>query len=297
MKRIAAVALCMILVVFFSTVLAVSGFNAQTPSIKVMSYNIRMALATDDPVPWEGRKDKVLALIKDENPDIVNMQEVTGRQYHYLREKLGDEYGWYGLYRTLTIPHDSPTYELFAAFDEASPIFYKKSRFELVAQECFWLSETPDVVSRGWDADANRICTHVTLLDKITKKTVEVYNTHFDHMGETARLESAKLISGKISNHSGPAIATGDFNFNEGEEGYPIMAEAMKDAKFVAKDSDTGASFQKFTAGSMTGKPIDFVFVTDHFNVEKYKLNRGFYGGEYPPSDHFALSVVLNYKE
>ena len=142
------------------------------------------------------------------------MQEVLHPQLEDLLERL-PEYDYVGVGRT-----DGATK------GEYSPIFFLKDKYEALEKGNFWLSETPDVAgSKGWDAALERIASYAKLRDKATGKIFMAVNTHFDHVGVTARKESAKLIMQKIQQIVGnrPAVVTGDFNITEDDEAYTTM--------------------------------------------------------------------------
>lgn len=162
----------------------------QNTVCKVMSYNIWYANPDAGENTWENRRDGVANAVIDQKADIVGMQEVLFRQVADL-EKLLPEYSWVGVGR-----------DDGKQGGEFEPIFFNRERFDLVQSGNFWLSETPDSAgSLGWDAKCIRIATWVQLKDKNSGLEIFVFNTHFDHEGETARLESAKLLVKKIQNN------------------------------------------------------------------------------------------------
>ena len=163
------------------------------------------------------------------------MQEVLHPQFEDLLERL-PEYDYVGVGRT-----DGATK------GEYSPIFFLKDKYEALEKGNFWLSETPDVAgSKGWDAALERIASYAKLRDKATGKIFMAVNTHFDHVGVTARKESAKLIMQKIQQIVGnrPAVVTGDFNITEDDEAYTTMVTnefKMNDAYHMTLNHDGAA--------------------------------------------------------
>jgi endonuclease/exonuclease/phosphatase family metal-dependent hydrolase len=155
--------------------------------IKVISYNIRYNNPNDGKDIWENRRSSVVDFIKNENPDFLGLQEVTLSQLTYLNTNL-TEYSYVGVGRD-----DGKTK------GEYSPIYYKKTLFELLKTETFWLSKTPGSISVGWDASMERICTYGYFKVRNSDKKLWIFNSHFDHIGKIAREESAKLILKKIS--------------------------------------------------------------------------------------------------
>jgi endonuclease/exonuclease/phosphatase family metal-dependent hydrolase len=153
--------------------------------LAVVTYNIRYDNPADVPKGngWaERRRPQVIALLRDSSADIFGLQEVLPSQYAELTAAFPD-YASYGL------PRDDGKTK-----GEMSPIFYRAARFTLVSAQTRWLSLTPDVPSKNWDAGLFRICTHVRLYDKVADRFLDVWNTHWDNRGAEARLESAKLM-------------------------------------------------------------------------------------------------------
>ena len=156
--------------------------------IKVMSYNIRLDVASDGENRWDARKDKVAGLMNYYEADFIGGQEVQHHQLQYLLTQL-TKYNYIGVGR-----------DDGKEAGEYSCIFYNKEKFTVMQQATFWLSQTPDSVSFGWNAAYRRVCTYGLFQSKKTKQMLWVFNTHFDHIGDTARLESAKLIREQIEN-------------------------------------------------------------------------------------------------
>lgn len=190
---------------------------------------------------------------------------------------------------------------------EYSPILYDTSRFKLVRQGTFWLSERPDTVSRGWDAACNRVCTwglfkvpNYSTESKPGNPYVFVFNTHFDHMGDTARKKSAELILRKIrelnpNRHA--TIVMGDFNSEPGQPAIQtletMLFETRNQSEEVLGNADTWNAFR------FQEKPkgwIDHIFTypKDRFLVRKYATLTDSYDLKYP-SDHFPVLVELGF--
>ena len=169
----------------------------------VASYNVRYANPADEQRGngWSQRCPVICNQIAYESFDLVGMQEVLKSQFDDLSNRLSRDYGCIGVGR-----NDGKT------SGEYAPIFYKKDRFILLDSGCFWLSETPDKPSVGWDAKYPRICSWAQLQDRNTGNTLYFLNTHFDHVGKQARKESACMIVKWIRRHSdcGETILVGD---------------------------------------------------------------------------------------
>lgn len=230
------------------------------------TFNIRLKNNGDSKLGfgWEVRCDRVAGYIKDKKLDIVGIQEVLHPQLEDLIARL-PEYDYVGVGRT-----DGKTK------GEYSPIFFLKDKFEVLDKGNFWLSETPDVPgSKGWDAALERIASYVKLKDKASGKIFMGVNTHFDHVGVTARKESAKLIMQKIQEIVGtrPAVVTGDFNITEDDEAYTTMTTnvfKMNDAyHMTAQHTGTCFTFHDFCRiEPMKCDKIDFIFVTPSVRVK-----------------------------
>jgi len=171
--------------------------------LNIMTYNIRYDTASDSINVWSNRKEFAASCIKFYEVDIVGLQEVLHRQLEDLKHYL-PEYEAFGVGRA-----DGKTK------GEYSAVMYKKDRFEVLENETFWLSENPEAIGvKGWDAACERIVTWGHLKDKKTGKDFYLANTHFDHVGKVARMESSRLLLSKLKEiaKDKPVIVTGDFN-------------------------------------------------------------------------------------
>jgi len=185
-----------------------------------MSFNIRLDNPADGPDRWANRRERVAATIAARTPDVVGLQEVLLHQQAFLSESLPD-YGHYGVGR------DDGQKK-----GEATPVFFRKDRFAMLDQGTFWLSGSPDRPgSVGWDAAITRICSWVLLQEFGSDKRLYVFNTHFDHIGEQARVESATLIRRKIAEIAGtqPWVLLGDFNSAPDSAAYRRLTDATGD--------------------------------------------------------------------
>ena len=180
-------------------------------NIEVISYNIRYENLDDGENQWDLRKKTLINYLKNKSPSIVAMQEVLNSQLLDLNFSLS-EYSFVGIGR-----------EDGKKKGEFCPIFFNKYRFELIESETFWLSETPEKISVGWDAALERICTYAKFKDLENNREFWVFNTHFDHIGVKARNESVELILKKIKEvNKGkiPILLTGDFNLTPEKKTY-----------------------------------------------------------------------------
>lgn len=259
--------------------------------IKVITYNIRYDNAGDSINRWSNRIGKMDTLLNKYNADVFGFQEVLVNQLNDL-EKILPGFEHVGVGR-----NDGKTK------GEYAPIFYKKNKFQCMSNGNFWLSPTPNVTgSVGWDAQLTRICTYVKLKEKETGKVFFVFNTHFDHIGDSARMMSAKLILQIINElaESLPVILMGDFNCEPTDLGYKEIIASSKPifTDTYSDDNSTGShcSFTGFEVNSQICKRIDYIFITPQFEKLNFKISNANDGTNYP-SDHLAVLTELKWKQ
>ena len=262
--------------------------------VRVMSYNIRYGTANDGDNHWEKRKDFLIETIKAFDPDLLGTQETLGFQRDLLAEKLSS-------YEALGVGRDDGKEK-----GEMTALYFKRSRFEKLDGGHFWLSETPDVPgSKSWDTSLTRMVSWVKLRDKLQPKAKPImfFNTHFDHRGEQARVESAKLIRRKVEEaaKSCRVIVTGDFNAGEDNPAYRAFFGVNDGKKSLLRDvyrlmhptrTTTEGTFSNFKAGQISGPRIDWIGVSAEWKIVKADIDRTQRDGR-TPSDHFAVTAVL----
>lgn len=235
----------------------------KTTNINWATFNIRYDNPEDSLNNWKYRRDSVANYVKNNNIDIVGMQEVLYNQLQDLAERL-PEYAHVGVCR------DDGDKE-----GEASPIFYKTSRFKALDSGNFWLSQYPDSAGFiGWDGACCRIASWVKLQDKDNGNVFMAVNTHFDHVGVLARRNAALLIIDRIKKIVGdkPAVLTGDFNVSDTSQAYKTITEnefVLKDAHKNA-DKISGPAYSWHDWGKQPleeREKIDFIFVTEGIKV------------------------------
>lgn len=245
----------------------VSSLGASAQELTVGSYNIRYKNRNDSIKGnvWQVRSKCIANQIIWERPDIFGAQECLHPQLMDL-EQLLDGYEWIGIGRD-----DGKQAGEYAA------IFYKSERLELLEQGHFWLSETPEMPSKGWDAACVRICTWGHFRDRSTQKEFYFLNLHMDHVGVTARSESAKLVMQRITQmtHGGKklAVLTGDFNVSQTDELYTLFTQSgiLKDCyTHAATRFAENGTFNSFNSRKYTTERIDHIFVTPTTTVESY---------------------------
>lgn len=238
--------------------------QAKKIKMKCITLNLRFDNKGDGINKWDNRKERVSQFLNDEAADIICLQEVLDRQLNDLDGFL-DGYAHVGVGRD-----DGKTR------GEYAPIFYKKEKYEKLENGYFWLSEHPDSIgSVGWDASLPRIVTWIKLKDKKKDRIFVVINTHFDHIGRKARLQSAELIKRWVYEnvHSLPVILAGDLNVTEKSEAYRSLTDDgspfVDASKICKKREGVGYSFHNFGKLQMFVKSkIDYIFVSSGIKVK-----------------------------
>lgn len=184
---------------------------------------------------------------------------------------------------------------------ESSNIYYKKDRFILKETNTFWLSETPNIISKGWDAAFNRVCTYALFNDTIANKYIWVFNTHLDHIGEVARTKGIELILSKIAelnSQNYPVIFMGDFNSEPTDDRIISLKSHMNDCRDISEEKPFGPSgtFNGFNHHEPVTLLIDYIFVSKNnkLKVKKYGILSDSKDLKYP-SDHLPIFVKLSY--
>lgn len=254
-----------------------SPLSAQ--SINVMSYNIRSSVKNqqDGVNGWENRKEAAVKMLLIERPDVVGMQEEMPDQEAYFRDKLSL------VYDGVSISRDPNNRE-----DEACAVFYNKLKYDLVRTNTFWLSETPNEPSRGWDGKYKRIVTYVYVKDKKTNQLYLVFNTHLDHKGVVAREKSLQLIADSaiaIGGDTVPMFVMGDLNVTPDAPELAPMWNTMKLAQNEAPVTDSSYTFHGYKDSK--GKMIDYIFYRNCSALE-FRILREGYGVKYL-SDHYPI--------
>ncbi len=251
-------------------------------SINIVSANVRTWSPTDIlQKSWFFRADKLLKSVTAQSPDIIGFQEVTKMHYAYLTENLT------GYDNVLEYRDNSP-------LSEGCPIFYRSDRFELVDKGSFWLSETPEVMSKDWNSACYRICSYVILKDIQSQSELVVFNTHLDHISDEARINGIKVVLDKIAQFGGlPSIIMGDFNADETSETYKCATENFLDAKYQTDRTMTGATYQGF-GKALDRENIDYFMISkEGIKVNEYRIIDTLYDGKYYPSDHFPIYLNI----
>jgi len=264
-------------------------------TIRVMSFNDRNSHAHDGDNDWPHRRELFFDTIEKFNPDLLGMQEVLADQHDDVAKRMSG-------YALVGVARDDGKRK-----GEWALIVYRKDRFKELDSGNFWLSETPDVPgSKSWDAALTRICSWVRLKDTRTGREFVYGNTHYDHVGHVARANSSKLIMKTLPELSkgNPVILTGDFNTSEDDPPYKTithptdtgMAHFTDSYREVHPDrSPDEASYHGFK-GKTKGSRIDFILHTPEFSADSATIDRNKSPEGMYPSDHFAVTAVLQWK-
>lgn len=249
--------------------------------VKVISYNIRVINSKDGENEWKYRAAASDAMIKDYAPDIFGLQEAMPGHLEYLNKAL-PKYASVGVGR-----------EDGVSKGEHMSIYYNTKTIRLEKWGTYWLSETPDVPSKGWDAACKRTATWALLTVKSTGKQFFYVNTHLDHRGAVAQQKGLDLIVKRIAemNPDGlPMILTGDFNV---EPNCPVLAELntrMLDARKTAEKTDSRATFNGWGARAIV---IDYIYYSGFSACPEYETIVRQYKGVPYISDHYPIFARL----
>jgi len=259
--------------------------------ISLMTYNIRFDSRSDGENIWENRKETLVNQIRFHEPDVMGTQEGLEHQIQFIDEKL-KSYSYVGIAR-------ADVKEGWKG--EYSAIFYNTKKFTEIKNGTFWLSKTPDIPSRGWDASLNRICTYILLKSKSNGEQFWVFNTHFDHKGKLARENSAKLILeiiNEINQQHFPAFLMGDFNLKPDETPIQHILNEFYDSRDLTQEPPFGpvGTFNGFDINRPVINRIDYIFVNDkNIQIKKYGALANVKDLKYP-SDHFPIIINVELK-
>ena len=249
--------------------------------LKVISFNIRHCNDKDGNSVAE-RAPRLYEIISRYNPDVMGFQELRSNWEPYLEQYFGTEYDMFNKYRAGKEDH------------EAAPIFWRRDKFECIKNGYFWLSDTPEIESRGWDEVYNcyRMCEYVILRERQSGKEFTFMNTHYG-FGDNGQIKSADLIyaySKKISDL--PTFITGDFNMTPDSLGYAQMVKHFADVNAVTVN-DTRDTFHNYHPEVYLNQHIDYCFVNDKVKPITQKIIDDNVRGKYP-SDHFGIIATVH---
>lgn len=258
--------------------------TANRPLLTLMTFNIRFDNPGDGDNRWENRRDYVAQTMLFHHAQVCGLQEALHSQIQDLLQRMPG-------YAFVGVGRDDGQLK-----GEFSPILYDTRRLQLLDSGTFWLSDTPDRVSKGWDAALPRVATWAKLRDKAGKKVFFVVNTHFDHIGKEARKNSAALIVQRVQQMAGNSsrgFIMGDFNARPDEAPIAVLSQAFRDCKPLSQMPHFGpeATFNGFGAKEQEGMRIDYIFCNDsNVKVLQHATLSGTWGGRFA-SDHHAVMI------
>lgn len=266
--------------------LLLTAATVSAQPIALLTYNIRYDNPADGDNAWPKRRDFLASQIRFHAPDIFGIQEGLKSQVDYLQAQL-PAYTYVGVGRD-----DGKT------AGEYSALFFRTDRFRALESGTFWLSPTPDTVSKGWDAALPRICTWALLKDTASGRKLWVFNTHFDHIGQQARRESAALILEKIHQKNTerlPVVLMGDLNSGPNSPPVRLVTQDLRDAHIHSQEPVFGppGTFNGFRFNEPVELCIDYIFVSPDLTVRKYAVLSDSRDCRYP-SDHLPVFVLLD---
>jgi len=258
---------------------------------EAMTYNIRLDIASDGDNAWPHRRSALTGLVAYYAPDLVGMQEVLLNQKQAVEADLP-------AYQFVGVARDDGKDK-----GEFSPLGFRRDRFALVTSGTFWLSPTPGTPSKGWDAALPRIASWARLKDKASLRMLLVVNTHFDHIGTTARIESAKQIRRWIGDNrktGETVVLMGDFNSPATSPAHSAIVDdapgqiALHDTLAISRTPHFGplGTFTGFKIGQLDPSPIDHIFVGEGVTVLRHATLTQQTGGRLP-SDHYPVLADL----
>ncbi|TDU39559.1 endonuclease/exonuclease/phosphatase family metal-dependent hydrolase [Gelidibacter sediminis] len=258
----------------------------QENGLRVMTYNLRLDTASDNENAWSNRKAFVSSQIMFLEPDILGVQEARPNQVTDLKEALTD-------YMFIGQGRDG------GQEGEHAGIYYNSKKVSVEQDQTFWLSTTPDTVSKGWDAAYPRVCTFGLFRLKQSKQKFWVFNTHLDHDGQVAQKEGLLLILEKIKNvnrNNYPVILMGDFNIEPDSEIFSRLKPYYKDSRLeAAVVFGPEGTFNAFKYHEPVTRRIDYILVSNDISVQKYGTLSSAIDFRFP-SDHFPVFVQIMLK-
>ena len=255
----------------------------ESPELKVMSYNIRMGSANDGTNSWQFRFPATLEMINDQKPDVFGIQEALENQLLVITENIKE-------YKQVGVGRDNGKKK-----GEFMSIFWNTKTVSLIKWGTFWLSETPDKPSKGWDAACYRTATWALMKDKKTGNKFYFVNTHLDHKGAEAQKNGLMLIIDKIAsiNPQGyPMVLTGDFNIKPNNPAIAELDKKMSSARNIAEKTDKNRTFNNWgkAADDMI---IDYIYVSGFSSCPEYQtVTKSYFNKKYV-SDHYPIFARL----
>jgi len=281
-----------ILILFSFLMIFLTSCRDSDSSLRIMTFNIRYDNPNDGENAWQHRKEMVVSMIRFHKADVIGLQESLKHQIDYMTTEL-PEYDWFGVGR-----------DDGKISGEYTAIFYRKDRLDTLQTSTFWCSETPHSPGLGWDAACNRTVTWGKFLDKTTSNMFYLFNTHFDHQGETARIKSSILLLEKMKSISSDmaTIVLGDFNSTPNSKPYKILTaesgeennKKLYDTCFISKYNHHGpiGTFTGFDPSIVPDDPIDYIFAGIKCRILFHGTLSDTFDG-HCPSDHMPVLAEI----
>ena len=281
MKKYSFIFLVAFLIFFFITPTTFEGNDIHS----VITYNIKYDDNSNGENSWNVRKADLLKNITTFSPDIIGIQEGLIHQVEFLDSKMND-------YKYVGVGRDDADRK-----GEYCAIFFNEKKYKLLKNSTFWLSENPNEVSIGWDAALKRICTYALLETIEGRNKIWVFNTHFDHVGNIAREESARLLLKKIKMlniYDDPVLVMGDFNALNKSKVIDILRQGLKDTMRATDIEHKGpiGTFNNFLNNREIIKRIDYIFLKGFHTISHEHINRKLDNGNHI-SDHLPVFVKI----
>ena len=253
-----------------------------TDPLSVMSFNIRLPAESDGVDYWETRKPLAVRMLREQQPDVIGLQELVKAQADYLAREL-PQYAWFGRGREAD------------GGGEHMGVFYRKDRLKVIESGDFWLSDTPDVAgSITWGHPHPRMVTWALFEQRSDGRRFYLFNTHLPYRDEdeAARLKGAQAIARRLATlpDDVPVVLTGDFNTTPDSDAHAVLAGILQDAWTTApRVEGIDATFHGFTGKA--DRRIDWIFVRGA-QLESITSVTTRWNHRYP-SDHFPLVATL----
>lgn len=243
--------------------------------IKVISFNIRCA-DDENGNSIKERAPRLAAIVGGYDADIIGLQEFTPNWEAYIPQLFGEEYEFFNKYRTDT------------GWIESAPILWRKDKFKCITRGYFWLSETPEMMSGGWDDYGyNRICLYAVLQEIQTGKTFAFINTHFG-FGDDNQVKSVRLLHRYAEKmFPNPVVVTGDFNMIPSSPAYAEMLKKMDDVNALTV-KDRRSTFHGYHPEVDANEHIDYCFISKEVTPLAFKIVDELVNNQFP-SDHYGI--------
>ena len=251
-------------------------------TLEVISFNIRMGEGQDGTNSWQFRCPATIYMLRDQQPDIFGLQEAYDYQVQFISDNMPE-------YKNVGVGREDGKHK-----GEHMSIFWNKKKIALRKWGTFWLSETPDKPSKGWDAACFRTATWALMKDKRTGHEFYYVNTHLDHVGKTAQKEGLALIVKRIQeiNPEGlPMVLTGDFNVSSDDPVLDDLDRMMKSARSSAERTENLNSFNGW--GRDTTSIIDYIYYSGFSSCPQFETVQKKYADRPFISDHYPVKAIL----